>query len=108
MAFKSKATASIGLVGAPSTVSDTVASTTTHTVVGLSLANVGSAPVTASIKLLKSGGSSAFLIKDAIVPLGGALVAVGGDQKVVLEAGDSITAYCSVASSIDAALSYLV
>jgi hypothetical protein len=108
MAFKSKATASIGLVGSPSTISDTVASSTTHTVVGLSLANVGSAIVTASAKLNKSGGTSVFLIKDAIVPLSGALIIVGGDQKLVLEAGDSITTYCSAASSLDAALSYLV
>lgn len=47
-------------------------------------------------------------MKDATVAVGGALVAVGGDQKVVLEAGDSITAYSSAASSVDAALSYLV
>lgn len=108
MAFKSKASASIGLSGAPTTVSDVVASSTTNTVIGLSLANVGSAPVSASVKLNKSGGSSAFLIKDAIVPLGGALVVVGGDQKLVLEAGDTITAYSSVASSIDVVTSYLV
>jgi hypothetical protein len=108
MSFKSIVTPSIGLSGAPSTVSPTVSAGTTNTVIGLSLANVGSAPVTASVKLNKNGGSSAFLIKDAIVPLGGALVVVGGDQKVVLEAGDSLTAYCSSSASIDAVMSYLV
>lgn len=108
MAFKSKASASIGLVGAPSTVSDVVATGATNTVIGLSLANVGSAPVSASVKLVKSGGSTAFLIKDAIVPLGGALVVVGGDQKLVLEAGDSVQAYASVSASIDVVTSYLV
>jgi len=108
MAFKSKASASIGTSGSPTTVSNTVSSGATHTVVGLSLANVGSANVTASVKLLKADTSTAFLVKDAVVPLGGALIVVGGDQKLVLEAGDSITAYSSNSSSIDVALSYLV
>ena len=108
MAFKSLPTPSIGLSGAPSTVSATVTSGNTNTIIGLSLANVGSAPVTVSVKLVKANATSAFLIKDAIVPLGGALVVVGGDQKLVLEAGDSIQAYCSVAASADAVLSYLV
>lgn len=108
MAFKSKISASIGLSGAPTTVTDTVAASTSHTIIGLSLANIGATNVTASVKLNKSGGSSAFLIKDAIVPLGGALVVVGGDQKLVLEAGDSVTAYASAASSVDVTLSYLV
>jgi hypothetical protein len=39
---------------------------------------------------------------------GGALAVVGGDQKVVLEAGDSITAYASGSSSADCVVSYLV
>lgn len=46
-------------------------------------------------------------MKDATVLPGGAIVIVGGDQKVVLEAGDSITAYSSASSSADAAISYL-
>lgn len=108
MAFKSKPSASIGLVGSPTTISATVSAGASHTIIGLSLANVGTAPVTVSVKLVKADASTGFLIKDAIVPLGGALVIVGGDQKVVLEAGDSIQAYCSVAASADAVLSYLV
>jgi hypothetical protein len=108
MAFKSKVSASVGLSGSPTTITDTVASGATHTVVGLSLANTSASPVTTSVKLLKSAGGSAFLVKDATVAVGGALVVVGGDQKVCLETGDSITAYASAASSIDVALSYLV
>lgn len=108
MAFKSKVSASIGLVGSPTTVTDTVSASTSHTVIGLSFATVGTALTQVSVKLNKNGGSNAFLIKDAVVPLGGSLVVVGGDQKVVLEAGDTITAYASNASSIDAVLSYLV
>lgn len=108
MAFKSKVAASIGVSGSPTTITDTVAAATSHTVIGLSFANVGTANVTVSVKLNKNGGANAFLVKDAIVPLGGALAIVGGDQKLVLETGDTVTAYSSSASSIDAVLSYLV
>lgn len=108
MAFKSKVSASLGLSGSPTTITDTVAASTSHTLIGLAFANVGTANVTVSAKLNKNGGASAFLIKDAVVPLGGTLALVGGDQKVVLEAGDTVTAYSSASSSIDATLSYLV
>lgn len=108
MAFKSKAKDAIGTSGSPSVLSDTVSSGAAHTVIGLSLANVGTATVMASVKLNKNGAASVFLVKDAVVPLGGALIVVGGDQKLVLEEGDTVTAYASAANSIDAALSYLV
>lgn len=108
MAFKSKAKDSIGTSGSPSILSATVEADTSHTIIGLSLAAVGSSVVTASVKLNKNGAASVFLVKDAIIPLGGALVVVGGDQKLVLEAGDTLTAYASAANSVDAALSYLV
>lgn len=108
MAFKSKAKAAIGVSGSPSILSAAVATGASHTVIGLSLANVGTSAVTASVKLNKNGADSVFLVKDAVVPLGGALIVVGGDQKLVLEEGDTLTAYSSAAASIDAALSYLV
>ena len=107
MAFKSKVTANIGTSGSPSTVTATVSSGNTATLIGLSLANTTAANITVSAKLLKADASTAFLVKDATVLPGGALVVVGGDQKVVLEAGDSITAYASGSNSADAAVSYL-
>lgn len=108
MAFKSKVTANIGTSGSPSTVTATVSSGNTATLIGLSLANTTAANITVSAKLLKADASTAFLVKDATVLPGGALVVVGGDQKVVLEAGDSITAYASGSNSADAVVSYLV
>ena len=107
MAFKSKVTANIGTSGSPSTITATVGAGTTATVIGLSLANTVSTNVTISAKLVKADASSAFLVKDATVLPGGAIVIVGGDQKVVLEAGDSITAYASAGTSVDAVISYL-
>lgn len=107
MAFKSQVTPSIGTSGSPTTVSPTVAAGNTATVIGLSLANIVSTNITVSAKLNKSGGNSGFLVKDATVLPGGALVVVGGDQKVVLEAGDTITAYSSAGTSCDVIMSYL-
>lgn len=108
MAFKSKVTANIGTSGSPSTVTATVSSGTTATLIGLSLANTTSANITVSAKLVKADTSNAFLVKDATVLPGGALAIVGGDQKLVLEAGDSVTAYASAGTSADAVVSYLV
>lgn len=108
MAFKSIASPSISTSGSPTTLTATVNAGQTQTLIGLAFANVGVVSTTVSAKLNKNGGTSAFLIKDAIVLPGGALAVVGGDQKVVLEAGDSITAYAAAANMIDATLSYLV
>jgi hypothetical protein len=108
MGFKSQVTPNIGVSASASTITPTVSAGTTATLIGTSLANTGSTAITVSAKLNKSGGSSAFLVKDATVLPGGALVIVGGDQKVVLEAGDTVTAYSSVANQADAIVSYLV
>lgn len=108
MAFKSVVTADIGTSGSPSTISPTVAAGQTATLIGLSLANTSATSVTISAELNKNGGGSAFLIKDATVLPGGALAIVGGDQKVVLEESDTITAYSSAATSVDVVVSYLI
>jgi len=108
MAFKSQVTPNIGTSGSPSTVTATVSAGTTATLIGLSLANTTASNITVSAKLNKSGGSSAFLVKDATVLPGGALAIVGGDQKLVLEAGDTVTGYASASNSADAVVSYLV
>jgi hypothetical protein len=48
-----------------------------------------------------------FLVKNASVPAGGALVPVGGDQKVVVEASDVIQVQSSAATSLDVIVSVL-
>lgn len=107
MAFKSKAVPNIGTSGSASTLTDTVSAGSSATLIGLSIANTVSTAITVSAKLNKSGGGSAFLVKDATVLPGGAIVIVGGDQKVVLEAGDTVTSYASASNSADAVASYL-
>ena len=88
-------------------VTPTVVASTTATVIGLSLANTTASHITVSVKLNKNGGTNGFLIKDAVVLPGGALVVVGGDQKVVLEEADTITAYSNTATACDTIVSYL-
>ena len=108
MAFKSKITANIGVDASPSTITPTISAGQTATLIGLSIANTTTATINVSARLVKNGGTSAFLIKSAAVLPGGALAIVGGDQKVVIEEGDSITASASAATSADAIISYLV
>jgi hypothetical protein len=108
MAFKSLVSANLGTSGSPTTITAAVGAGQTQTLIGLAFANTSGSNVTISAKLNKNGGGSAFLIKDALVLPGGALAVVGGDQKLVLETGDTVSAYASAATSVDATLSYLV
>lgn len=108
MAFKSHVTPNIGTSGSASTITVTVGAGQTQTLIGLSLANTSAVSVTVSARLAKSGGGTAFLVKDATILPGGALAIVGGDQKLVLETGDTVNAYASAGSSVDAIVSYLV
>ena len=58
---------------------------TQTTVIGLSIANTAAVPVYVNVKL-----NTAYVVKQAPVPVGGALVVVGGDQKIVIETSDTI------------------
>ena len=60
-------------------------SSTQTTVIGLSIANTGASVATVDVKL-----NTAYVVKSAPVPVGGSLVVVGGDQKLVVEATDTI------------------
>lgn len=84
----------------------TVGAATQTTVIGLSCANTTSSPVTVDVYVTRSAVDY-YLIKGATVPVGGALVVVGGDQKVVLITSDVLKVVSSAASSIDAYTSVL-
>ena len=84
-----------------------LSASTTTTVIGFSISNTISTPVTASAILSKSGGSSVYIIKDAPVPTGGALIIVGGDQKIVMKSGDTLKVSANTASSVDTIISTL-
>jgi len=84
----------------------TIGASTQTTVIGMSCANTTISPVTVDAYFTRSAVDY-YLIKGATVPVGGALVIVGGDQKVVLTTGDALKVVSSTASSIDVVTSVL-
>tara|TARA_R110000868_G_scaffold114781_1_gene307152 strand:+ start:634 stop:951 length:318 start_codon:yes stop_codon:yes gene_type:complete len=72
---------------------------TQATIIGMTIANLTSAPITANV-FLTAGGIDYYMISQATVAVGSALVPVGGDQKVVLEANDSIKVSTSGTSDV--------
>jgi len=103
--FKRKLSRSVGTT-LTAIDSYTVASSTQVTVIGLVVANTSSAQVLVDATV-NDGTNDTYLVKQAPVPSGGALVIIGGDQKVVLETNDSIKVKSDTASSIDAVMSIL-
>lgn len=103
--FKNSITGSIGTVttGVYTTPVSSVA-----TVIGVNLANIITENISVDIQLFDSSQSvSRFLIKDALITPGASLVAVGGDQKVVLEEGDELRVTSSAPASTDVIISVL-
>ena len=78
------------------------------TVIGMTIANITNSPISANVIL--SGGNitdNVYLVRNATIAPGGALVPVGVDQKLVLEAGDYLQVNTSIASSADVITSIL-
>lgn len=101
--FTNKGTASIGTTA---TTIYTAPASTTATVIGITIANVYTSPVYVDV-IVNISGNNYYLIKGAIIAVGGALVPVGGDQKLVLNTGDYIKVVSTQASSIDTIVSVL-
>jgi hypothetical protein len=94
-------------VGTTETTIYTVPSSTSTIVIGMTIANVlANTQINVDVKAVLNG-SAVFLVKNATIGVGGALVPVGGDQKLVLEAGDIIKVTSTSASSADIILSVL-
>ena len=101
--FKSYASKNVGTSAA--TVYTCPASTQT-TLIGLSMANTSTSPITTDAYITRSAVNY-YLVKGANVPVGGSLVIVGGDQKVVLQSSDVLYIVNSAASSGDCFASLL-
>jgi len=74
------------------------------TIIGMSIANITAAPISCNV-FITASGVDYYMVKDASIAVGGALVPIGGDQKLVLEAADAIK--CSATSNCDVILSVL-
>lgn len=107
--FKSKTDTAIGTSAATLY---TCPSSTQSTIIGLTVANIVSAQIVIDVQLDASGRTagaqdSVYIIKDAPIPVGSSLVVVGGEQKVVMEPGDTLKITSDTASSADAIASLL-
>ncbi len=95
-------------IGTSQTSVYTVPAATTTTVIGLTVANIHSSAITVDVVVTDSSASaSIFLVKAANIPVGGALVPIGGEQKLVLETTDILKVTSNTASSADAIVSVL-
>ena len=76
------------------------------TVIGMSVANVTGSDVRANV-IINSAGTDYYLVKNAIIEPGSALIPIGGDQKLVLEASDFLRVQSDTATSLDVIVSVL-
>ena len=103
--FKSVAAAS---VGTSLTTVYTCPSATTVTIIGLYLCNQSGGAIEANVEFYDASSTTHIGIVSQIeIPGQSTLAPIGGDAKVVLEAGDVIKVQSNIASSIDVVLSYL-
>ena len=96
----------LNAVGTTKTSAYTVGAGVQATVIGMSISNLITTPISANV-IVTSGGTDYYMIKNATIAPGGALVPIGGDQKLVLEATDILAVNTSVALSADVIISIL-
>jgi hypothetical protein len=83
-------------------------SATVATVIGVNVANIVSQNINIDVQITDSSeGVTKYLVKGVLIVPGSSAILVGGEQKVVLEAGDSITVTSTVNSSADVVVSVL-
>ena len=85
----------------------TCPSSTETTIIGLNIANILTVSITVNVQLINNDGDNVHIIKGSIVPVGSSLVAVGGDQKIVMNASDVLRITASQASAADVTVSVL-
>jgi hypothetical protein len=79
---------------------------TQSTIIGMTIGNTTASPISANVTVV-SGGTSYFMLQNATISNGGALVPIGGDQKLVMEAGDYMQVQTSTTNSADVIVSVL-
>jgi hypothetical protein len=84
----------------------TVAAQTTTTVIGATAANLVATPIQVSAYITRSSVNY-YIVKSVDIPVGSSLVISGGDQKIVMIAGDQFTVVSNTAASIDSIVSVL-
>jgi hypothetical protein len=81
---------------------------TVATVIGVNVANIVAQNIYVDVEITdSSAGVTKYLVKGVLIVPGSSTILVGGDQKVVLESGDSITVTSTVNASADVVVSVL-
>jgi hypothetical protein len=81
---------------------------TVATVIGVNVANIVSQNINVDVQITDSSAAvTKYLVKGVLIVPGSSAILVGGEQKVVLEAEDSITVTSTVNSSADVVVSVL-
>ena len=70
------------------------------TIVGISVANITTSSVVASV-YINDGSNDIYLIKDAPIPSGSSLQVLDGGAKFVVQSGDALKVVSDTASSLD-------
>ena len=103
--FKRYVSQSVGT--SPVTVgSYTVGASTQTTLIGLTVANRTGSAIYVDVQH-NDGGTDTYIVKAAPLPSGSTIVIVGGEQKLVMETGDSIKVTSDTAASADVVMSLL-
>lgn len=85
----------------------TVPSSTTTIILGLTLCNVHTAQVSATVEIVDTSASvTSTVIKNAPIPVGGSLEIMSGN-KIVVETTDVVKVSSSVADKISATMSIM-
>ena len=89
----------------------TVPSSTTTVIIGLTIANIKGASVTADVKVISDTSDTetnadVYIAKDIPLPAGSSVEVMAGN-KIVLQATDKIQVKRSVADAVDATLSIM-
>lgn len=101
--FKSKFSKNVGTSAA--TIYTGPAATQT-TIIGMTISNTSSSNINVDV-YITSSAVDYYIVKGAMVPVGGSLVPIGGDQKIVIETGAVVKVVSSAASSADVVMSIL-
>ena len=79
---------------------------TTTVVLGITLANITTATIYATVLLENADGDNIHLLKDIPIPTGSSVEVMSGN-KLILETGDILKTKSDSANSIDTALSIM-
>lgn len=97
-----------GPIGTVNTVVYQTPTSTVTTVIGFNISNIINQNISVTVSVTDSSTSQTrFLVRNGLIVEGSTLVVIGGEQKLVLESGDSITVSSSQNASADVIVSVL-